>query len=318
VLATTRCTLCRNVVDPEDLFCATCGREVASGDRAAPVLEQGLLGFDCRGCGASMTYDARAQALRCAFCGSTDLARQPGTTGREAPTRRVPFVLAVDAAHAAFTAWIGRGFWRPRALAKEAHVTALQAVYVPCWVFAARTDTHWVADSNQTPAFARADWCPVGGHSEGEVEGVLVLASGVLTSREVDGLVPFDLGSAVPYRREDVGVSAVEDVGLSRRGARPLARSAIDDLERARCAAFVPGRSRNVHVNVLVTDMTGEPVLLPVYVAAYRWRERSFRFLVNGQTGHVIGRAPLSRTKVGLAVVLALAVLALVLFLSSR
>lgn len=319
--AVLRCTLCRNVVDPEDLFCATCGREVEPppGEAGgAPRLEQGLLGFDCRGCGASMTYDAKAQALRCAFCGSTDLTQQPGTTGRIRPTRRVPFAL--DAAHAqrAFAAWIRRGIWRPSRLKLEARVVKIEPVYVPCWVFTAQTDTGWAADSSQTPPFARADWCPVGGRSQGEVRDVLVLASGVLTPREVAGLLPFDLERAVPYQREDVGETAVEDVGVSRRGARPAARAAIDELERTRCAAFVPGRSRNVHVNVLVTDMTSEPVLLPVFIAAYRWRERAFRFLVNGATGSVIGQAPVSKTKVGLAVLLALAVIAAVVLLATR
>jgi hypothetical protein len=326
-----RCTLCRNVVDAEDLFCATCGREVEptrpeapTGEAGsppkprAPELEQGLLGFDCRGCGASMTYDASAKALRCAFCGSTDLGRQPGTTGRIRPTRRVAFALEAPQAHKAFAAWIRKGIWRPSRLKLEARVVEMQPVYVPCWVFAAETDTNWAADSSETPAFARASWCPVGGRSAGEVRDVLVLASGTLTPREIAGLLPFDLDRAVPYQREDVGSTAVEDVGVSRRGARPAARATIEDLERERCASFVPGRSRNVHVNVLVTGMTSEPVLLPVFIAAYRWRERSFRFLVNGETGAVIGSAPVSKTKVALAIFLAAAVIAAVVLLAMR
>ena len=318
---TPRCTLCRNMVDPEDLFCASCGREVepeVSAGGAPQPLEQGLLGFDCRGCGASMTYDASARAMRCAFCGSNDLAPQEGTTGRVRPTRRVPYTWTEAQAHEAFAAWIRRGFWRPGRLKLEAQVVVTQAVYVPCWVFAAQTDTSWCADSSQTPPSARADWCPVAGRSPGQVEDVLVLASGVLTAAEVEGLLPFGLETAVPYRREDVGQVAVEDVGVSRRGARPAAHASIDALERERCAQFVPGRSRNVHVNALVTDMSSEPVLLPVWINAYRWRERSYRFLVNGATGRVVGEAPWSKVKVGAAVLLALALVAALVLLALR
>jgi len=318
---TPRCTLCRNIVDPEDLFCASCGREVEAqvgSVAAASALEQGLLGFDCRGCGASMTYDASARAMRCAFCGSHDLVRQEGTTGRVRPTRRVPFTWTEAQAHEAFGAWIRRGFWRPRRLKLEAQVVAIQAVYVPCWVFAAQTDTSWTADSSQTPAFARADWCPVSGRSQGQIKDVLVLASGVLTEAEVTGLLPFRLEDALPYRREEVGQVAVEDVGVSRRGARPAAHASINALERERCAAFVPGRSRNVHVNALVTDLTSEPVLLPVWINAYRWRERTYRFLVNGATGRVVGEAPYSKVKVSAALLLALALIAAIVLLAQR
>lgn len=309
--ADLRCSLCRNVVDAEDLFCANCGRQTDTAPGAAlPTLEPGLAGFDCRGCGASMTYDARAQALRCAFCGSTDLARQPGTTGRVRPTHLLAFTCHRDRAQAAFRTWLASGFWRPRRLAQEARLEGMQAVYVPCWRFAGRTDTHWTADSSETPRGARASWCPRAGRSPGEVEDVLVVASGSLTPREVDGLLPFRFGEAQPYQPEAVGDTPVEDVGVSRRGARPLAGERIVALEAARVAMLVPGRSRNVHVNVLVTDLTSTPVLLPVWINAYRWREQRYRFLVNGQTGEVVGEAPISAAKVVLAVLLGLLVLA--------
>jgi LSD1 subclass zinc finger protein len=309
-----RCSLCRNMVDAEDLFCATCGREVErpEGTAVAPApLEQGLLGLDCRGCGASMTYDAGAQALRCAFCGSTDLARQPGTTGRERPTRRVPFAVTPEAARAAFHAWLRKGFWRPQRLQQEARLTSMVPAYVPCWAFTARTSTHWAADSSMTPPGARADWCPVGGTSEGRVEGLLVVASGSLRQQEVDALVPWHLSGAVPYEREQLEGVVVEDIGVSRRAARPHALSAIVEAERARCAAEVPGRARNVKVNVLATDMSSESVLVPVYIAAYRWHDRSFRFVLNGETAEAIGQAPVSVAKVALAVLLVAIVLGL-------
>ncbi|MFM8978926.1 MAG: hypothetical protein ACKOSS_00450 [Planctomycetia bacterium] len=310
-----RCSLCRNMVDAEDLFCATCGREVEPAAGApAPAqraLEQGLLGFDCRGCGASMTYDAGAQALRCAFCGSSSLERQPGTTGRERPSRRVPFAITEARAQEAFRGWLRKGWLRPTRLQQEARLTSMVPAYVPCWAFQAKTSTHWAADSSATPPGARADWCPVGGSSDGMVDGLLVVASGSLRQEEVNALEPWSLSGAVPYAREELEGTVVEDIGLSRRAARPHAMAAIEEAERTRCAAEVPGRSRNVKVNVLVTDMGSEPVLLPVWIAAYRWRERSFRFVLNGETAKAIGQAPTSVLKVALILLAAAIVLGL-------
>ncbi|MFM8387380.1 MAG: hypothetical protein ACKOCB_11270 [Planctomycetia bacterium] len=309
----SRCSLCRNVVDAQDLFCATCGREVERPEGATPAaarpLEQGLLGMDCRGCGASMTYDAGVQALRCAFCGSTQLERQPTPTGREMPTQRVPFRVSPEAARRAFTQWLGKGFWRPSGLQREARLTSMVPAYVPCWAVTARTSTHWAADSSATPPGARADWCPVGGSSAGRVDGLLVVASGSLRQEEVDALQPWSLASGVPYAREDLAGVVVEDIGVSRRAARPRAMDAIVESERERCAALVPGRHRNVKVNVLVTDMDAEPVLVPVFIAAYRWRERSFRFLLHGETARAVGQAPVSVGKVLVAVLLVAIVL---------
>ena len=53
--------------------------------------------FTCRGCGASMSYDASAQTLRCPFCGSEQLEKKPDAK-EIAPDGVVPFVVTRDQA----------------------------------------------------------------------------------------------------------------------------------------------------------------------------------------------------------------------------
>jgi hypothetical protein len=50
-------------------------------------------------------------------------------------------------------------------------------------------------------------------------------------------------------------------------------------------------------------------VLLPVWVAAYKWDGKVFRLLVNGQTGEVVGKVPRSTLKIVIAVVVGVAAL---------
>jgi hypothetical protein len=47
---------------------------------------------------------------------------------------------------------------------------------------------------------------------------------------------------------------------------------------------------------------------VPIYIGTFRFRDRPWRFLVNGQTGEVVGKAPLDWRKVLALVVLALVV----------
>ncbi|MDH5453557.1 MAG: primosomal protein N' (replication factor Y) - superfamily II helicase, partial [Paracoccaceae bacterium] len=51
-------------------------------------------------------------------------------------------------------------------------------------------------------------------------------------------------------------------------------------------------------------------ILLPVWTAAYKFRGRSYRFVVNGQTGKVQGERPWSVLKIAIAVVLLIALIA--------
>ena len=55
--------------------------------------------------------------------------------------------------------------------------------------------------------------------------------------------------------------------------------------------------------------MAFKHVLLPVWIAAYRYRGKVFRFLVNGQTGEIVGQAPWSIPKIAALVILVLAII---------
>jgi hypothetical protein len=63
-------------------------------------------------------------------------------------------------------------------------------------------------------------------------------------------------------------------------------------------------------------DITFKHILLPVWISAFRFRDRVFRFLVNGRTGEVQAERPWSWAKIALTILAAAAALtALVLLL---
>jgi len=303
-----KCEVCGSLLDEEDLFCGNCGTEAPRRvDRSADSPRTATHNFLCSGCGASMSYDASAKALQCPFCGSVEMVEKKDSRVLS-PRRVVPFRLSREEATEAMRRWLGRGFWRPGDLARQAAVVKMSPVYVPYWIFEAKTHTHWTADTNQTPPGARGDWCPLSGEHHGQYSGLLVGASGVLSPRETSEVSPFDLADAVAPEEVDLENVTVEQFSMPRKFARPLARQALEQAEAAACdRAYIPGRARNVHVNVRIEQMSSEPVLLPVWIMAYRYKDRLFRFLVNGQTGRAAGQAPTSLAKV--AVVAAAAVL---------
>lgn len=301
-----RCTVCRSVLDEEDLFCPNCGTESPSRPSVVrPEARWATYNFQCKGCGASMSYDAREQALRCPFCGSVELEKRPDAKIL-APRRVIPFVIDQTTAVAAMREYLRRGFLRPGDLSQRAIVVNIRPVYVPYWVFSAQTHTNWTADSSRTPPQARADWYPMSGERSGRHAGILVGGSCVLTPAETEAIGPFDLGRSVGPDQVDLENITVEQFSVPKKYVRALASHAIEAAEAAACRAGVPGSCRNLHVNVLIDEMAGEPVLLPVWVLAYRYGDRVFRLLVNGQSGRVAGRVPSSPWRVALLVVVAL------------
>ena len=71
----------------------------------------------------------------------------------------------------------------------------------------------------------------------------------------------------------------------------------------------IGGDQQRVHaVDTDIRDVTFKHILLPVWLAAYKYRGQTYRFVVNGRTGRVQGERPWSAIKIAIAVVLGLIV----------
>lgn len=314
-----KCQVCGGFLDEEDLFCSNCGRSVPDADRSA---ESSLKSaepshyFTCDGCGASMSYDASVGALRCPFCGSEKLKTKPPAKTLQ-PDTVLPFTVEKQQAEELLRIWLGQGFWRPARVVTESVITKMVPVYAPYWDFSAKTYTHWTADVAKEGFVGRGDWQPVTGSHQGTYRGLLVGASGVLTQQETAELCPFDVSASVPVKKVDFRGVTVEQFSVSRKYARPLARQGIEDQERNSCAGtYLRRRFRNLRVSVRIADMSSQPILLPVWVIAYRYHGRPYRSLINGQTGQITGGVPFSTAK--LVMIVGLVILAACFVLMSQ
>lgn len=258
-----------------------------------------------------MSYDASSQALRCPFCGSEKLSSE-GDTKTLAPEFVVPFRMTQGDAEQSLRRWLSEGFWRPSDIARLSILTKLTKVYVPYWAFSAKTHTFWNADSSRVPMGASASWYPMSGEHLGQYEGILAGASAALTPAETNQLCPFDMSEAKP--RDDVDLDNViyEQFRVQRKYARPLAMAGFEDMELAACRSLVPGSVRNLQVNVLLESLASDPIFLPVWVMAYQYRGKTYRYVVNGQTGKATGQAPVSVAKVAGAIGIVIGVIAFI------
>ena len=73
-----------------------------------------------------------------------------------------------------------------------------------------------------------------------------------------------------------------------------------------------------MNVRTQLSQTTYKHVLLPVFLANYRYNTKLYHFMVNGQTGEVQGQAPIDWIKVAIVVAIVLAILLVVLFVLSQ
>ncbi|KIT15852.1 primosomal protein N' (replication factor Y) - superfamily II helicase [Jannaschia aquimarina] len=330
--------------DPGDdrLVCDHCGHIEAL--RAAPwsqiaeiAIERGLDAggaeteetrvTDCPNCGARFEFDPAIHAAECPFC-ATPVVIDTGTDRHIKPAALVPFALEEAQARQAMTDWLGNLWFAPNGLQKYARKgQRMQGIYVPFWTFDAQTDTAYTGQRGDTyyetqtvvrdgkrvqVHVPKIRWSPRRGRVRRFFDDVLVLASTSLPKSHTDALQPWDLSGLAPYAPQYLAGFRAEAYRVDLEDGLAEARQIMDTVIARDIRMDIGGdRQQITSAKTQMSDVTFKHVLLPVWIAAYRYRGKSFRFVVNGQTGRVRGERPWSTWKIAAAVIAALIVAAI-------
>lgn len=260
--------------------------------------------IQCDACGGSVVYDAGHEAARCLFCGSVALRADLGDEATLRPDSMLPFEIDRDLADRRYRRWARSSWWYPKPLRQLA--IELSELQLPVWRFDASLETHW---AGLVRAATRSGSRPCSGVEHAELS-TQVPASMGLREAELSELQPFREGTAVRF---DEGVPH-EVPSLSERAAAEQARELLRAEHRRRITRAHHLRRCNCSTHMRVRE--ARLMMVPIYIGSFRYRDRPWRFVINGQTGKVTGRPPLDRAK--LAAVIGLVVVVLIAWLVVR
>lgn len=253
----------------------------------------------CRGCGGAVASKPGGSMPRCLFCGADALEPfEPEAV--EQPEGWVPFAVDDAAAQAAFRKFAGSSFWYPGDL-RDARLE-LKRLLLPAWSWSGRLETHWTALVSASTASGKR---PVGGADVERFDQILVPASKSLRQAELRALGAYDEAALRSWSDEPDAPREVSEL------TRTVARGrAVDEMtQRHRAALTAANGALKLKASSVETELEGRPVCVPVWIGAYRYGDRVYRVLVNGQSGTLVGEAPISWWRVAGAILATLFVL---------
>lgn len=296
-------------------------RDGLSADLASADMEETRV-TQCPNCAAQVEFTGGKHATECAFC-ATPVVVDTGVNRHSKPRAVLPFALSEEAARDAMKNWLGRLWFAPNGLQEYARKgRRMQGIYVPYWTFDADTRSSYSGERGTvyyvtqtvtrngkrvTKQVPKVRWRAASGRVARFFDDVLVLASTSLPKRYTDALEPWDLSALEPYAPEYLAGFRAESYGVSLEEGFAEARSHMDRIIERDVKFDIGGdRQRVHHIDTDLSDLTFKHILLPVWLAAYKYRGKTFRFVVNGRTGRVEGARPYSAIKITIAVVLGL------------
>lgn len=317
----------------DELKCGYCGYTEAVPTEPSAVVEHGfedykpdskgwgteLKRYDCEQCGARTEVAPHVTAYECAFCDSNQVVPQTSSVALHKPESLVPFVVDQKQAVEEFKKWV-KGLWfRPNALKKQARPDRVNGVYLPFWTYDAYTASWWTADAgyyyyvedDEGNKQRKVRWEPASGTHHEFFDDVLIQGSPTVEAAMVRQIEPWDTGKLVPYKPEYLSGHAAEDYREDMLDCWPRGKGRMEDAIERACANKVPGDTqRNLSVTTSFSNKTYKLCMLPIWISSYRYQQKPFRYIVNGQTGEVAGEAPYSWVKITLFVLTIAAIIA--------
>ncbi|MCB1754717.1 MAG: primosomal protein N' (replication factor Y) - superfamily II helicase [Gammaproteobacteria bacterium] len=322
-----------------DLKCSYCGHSNTIVNSSEPILEYNIhhalrelerakildpeiTVVRCNTCAAEFDLDPNSHAGECPYCGTT-VVTGTGHVKPIKPKALLPFAISADQARDSYKKWLSGLWFAPNALKKYAREDQkLNGVYIPYWTYDSSTqtaytgqrgDVYYVRQSytavvngrqvRQTRMVPKIRWTPVSGRTHRHFDDVLVGASRSLPRQIMDWLQPWDLENLIPYTEAYLSGfnSEIYQVDLDEGFNR--ARQIMDNAIRSDVARAIGGDQQQIHsVNTQHSETTFKHVLLPLWSAAFRFRGKTYRFVVNGRNGKTRGERPWSFIKISLAV----------------
>ncbi len=280
----------------------------------------------CDKCGAETTLPADTAAGTCPFCGANMVFSEKVSLLIK-PEGLLPFKVSHREAFSNFRKWI-QGLWfAPGELKQYAETEdKLAGVYIPFWTYDSKTVTRYTGERGDyyytTEQFTAVEngrsvlrtrrvrhtrWSGASGVVGNTFDDILILAGKSLPRKYVDLLAPWDLANLVPYADEYLSGFRAESYQVTLPEGFEAAKAKMEPVIEGSIRRDIGGDEQRIGSSeTQYSDISFKHILLPVWMTAYRFREKIYRILINARTGEVQGERPFSAWKIAAAVLTAL------------
>lgn len=300
-----KCDYCFNAYTLEDLEAAPSTTQTTE---ELHVEQPDLDSYNCQNCGAELIADQSTAATFCLYCKSPTIIKAR-FSGKFLPTQVIPFKITKKEAESIYKKWIKGCLFAPDLFKNKQTIEEITGIYAPFWMYDTLMSgsiegeglnvSHWTSgDYNYTlTKYYRVV-------REGQVgyDNVPVDASVKLDDTLMLKIEPFDYSEMVPFNMQYMSGFMAERYDVSDEDAHGFMMSRVNTYVSQKFKSTVKQYQvfNQTQQHFKPESIHSEYVLLPIYLLNNKFNGKDHLFVVNGQTGKVVGQTPISRAKQGL------------------
>ncbi|MEK3723585.1 TFIIB-type zinc ribbon-containing protein [Paenibacillus sp. FSL H8-0034] len=293
------------------LSCESCGRKDNIEQIPDPLTKNTFSAdeaneYHCNSCGAVIMTESETTATVCSFCGS-GVVLGDRLTGKLAPAMVIPFSISKDEAMQAFRKWCRNGLLTPMGFMTADRIKGITGMYVPFWLYALNNKIEVQAHAAKVRTYRQGDYeytetqhFEVYRKIRLNYVKVPIDASEKMNDELMDKLEPFPYDQLKSFKTPYLAGYIAEKYSYNDEELLPRAKDKIstyiDSYIQSAMAGYSTVNYTSKQIDTILKN--ADYALLPVWVVHYDYNKLEYTFAMNGQTGQVVGKPPISKAKV--------------------
>ena len=301
-----KCTKCGSIYPLESTTNATKKPVTkAAEDEGFTKWENEERSFQCSNCGAKITLHNLEMTNKCQYCNTFSLVPLEALPGLK-PDIILPFRISKDRARQIFQDNISKKWLIPNEFKKKLPKIELGAMYVSGFTFSFDTISIYNGMRSVTSTSSingkmvtSVHEVPFSGVYNHKFNNVVVEASNKIEQSQINSILPFNFGDSYDYNAGFLKGFTADYYN------RPLSQSLnmAKGIAKNEIYSMVKNQYQNVESLSVSTNFGDERynyALLPVYFINYKYKDKTYLNLMNGQDGKVGGKCPRSKVKISI------------------
>lgn len=291
-------------------------------------LNEAISQVKCGTCGAISALPPNTISSDCAFCGTALVVSQSTVKRMIKPKYVLPFQIAKNKCNELFKGWIKGRFWAPNSVKTKSEQGKIQGLYIPYWTYDCNTSTDYTGErgdhytvsverDGKTVTETRTRWSFRAGSVSRFFDDILICASNSLPQKLKNKLDNWNFEELMPYNDQYLSGFTTEIYQVGLKDGFEQAKQIIDSKIDEDVRTDIGGNEQRVlSKSTTYSDTTFKHILLPIWLTSYKYNNKTYSILINGQTGEIEGSYPVSVWKVLIVIVLGLGVIAAIYFIT--
>ena len=273
------------------------------------VIQKETLVTRCLNCGANVTINSTSMSHICPFCSSSKITTN--TKLDYLPDAILPFTIGKEEVSIIFKKWVKKRKMAPKSFKRVDSTNELKPIYAPCWLFdtKSRTDYSGYLAYNRTETYKDSegrtqtrtvtDYKYVSGCRDDVFTNLTVHAGESMSKGFFNKIEPFNLANIKVFSEEYLAGYYTNQYSLNLKNSWQMTESNVRSMIIDKIISYHGADGyRSLDLDLHFDYTKYAYAFLPVWVGSYIYENKNYNVYINGSTGEIAGKSPISKFKV--------------------